>query len=100
MPTDTLTTADVKAEINRQTVLQPGESGWWRVWGSSPQDMRAGDYVLMPDDEFYVQDTYQAKAHPLRYGIVVDGERMTVGALSTVVIFRRGTKNTLSDTCR
>lgn len=88
------TTADVRAEIEAQPVLQPGTEGWWKVYGVSGRHIRPGDYVLVGDDEFFVQDTY-APLNVARHGIVVDGERQTIGTLANVTVLRRGTKSTL-----
>jgi hypothetical protein len=92
-------TVTVRAEVEAQGALQPGTEGWWQVWGAVPGDLEPGDYVLMKDDEFLVQDVFVAKS-PARIGIVVDGERLTLGLLCRVVILRRGTHGTLSRSVR
>lgn len=95
------TTETVKAVIEAQGVLQPGDEGFWPVWGATPQDIRAGDYVITAGgDEFYVQETYRSNAAPLRVGFVVDGEKESIGALCRIAILRPGTKNTLGDYVR
>jgi hypothetical protein len=97
--TTTRGTDEVRAEIEAQPALQPGESGWWKVWGARARDIRPGDYVLTADEEFYVQDTFAAKSI-VRLGIVCDGERSTIGMLCPVVILRPGTHHTLSESAR
>lgn len=97
MPT---TTAQAQAEFEAQPRLQPGEAGWWKVWGASVRDIRAGDLVLYKRDGVvtfaYIQETYESPAAPLRFGFVEDGVRFSLGALVPVVVVRPGTKNTLA----
>jgi len=95
------TTSEVRVEVEAQGPIKKGTQGWWPVWGSSPQDIEPGDYVLVAGgDEFYVQDTYRAKAAPMRVGVVVDGEAQTIGAMCRITILRPGTKSTLSRSVR
>ena len=90
-------------EWTAQAALQPGTAGWWEVWGATPAAIKAGDIVALatpPGEEadiFYVEDVYTAAAAPMRRGLVVNGERVTIGALCTVAgLFRRGTHHTLA----
>lgn len=93
----TETAAQAVAAVNAQPALEAGTAGWWRVWGATPAHIRAGDVVLTGGaDTFYVSDTYRAKAHPVRVGIIVDGACSTLGALCPIAIMRRGTHNTLA----
>lgn len=90
------------AEFLCQSTLQPGEEGWWRVWGASARDIRAGDIVCTKDssdypDVAFVEETFTARSHPIRVGIVVEGQRQTLGALVPILLVRKGTHNTLSD---
>lgn len=91
-------TAELNEVLDAQPRLQPGEEGWWKVWGARPHNVRAGDAVVLDADEgwLYVQETYEPKTAPMRVGWVVDGERMTYGALAPVVVLRRETHNTLA----
>lgn len=96
-------TAEAVAQFEGQGALQPGSEGWWKVWGASVRHIRTGDLVatLSEDGEreldwMLIQDRFGAKAAPLRQGFVVDGERVTLGALAPVVVLRRGTHNTLA----
>lgn len=88
------------AQLEAQGTLKPGEEGWWKVWGAKIHDARKGDLILSNVDgevvPTLVEDTFKAKAYPMRAGIVCDGARCTFGALSTIVLLRRGTKNTLA----
>jgi hypothetical protein len=97
--TTTRGTDEVRAEIEAQPRLEPGTEGWWKVWGARARDIRPGDYVLTSDEEFFVQDVFAAKSIA-RLGIVCDGERSTIGLLCPVVILRRGTRHTLSESAR
>lgn len=94
------TTAEVRAEIEAQGVLQPGEPGWWEVWGASPQDVRTGDYLLFGDgEEMYIQYAERASnGWQVRYQR--DGEWYRMGLGCRLVLLRRGTRHTLSDTVR
>lgn len=67
--------------IEEQSILQPGEPGYWKVWGARPGHIRSGDVVLLaPDGEFeFVEETFTAKASPVRVGLVINGERCTIG---------------------
>jgi len=87
-------------ELEAQGVLNPGEAGWWKVWGASVADVLPGDLVgSKVDGEVtldLVEGTFESKAAPLRVGFVVDGKRVTFGALAPIVLFRRGTGGTLA----
>lgn len=98
---ETLTAAVALAELEAQPRLEPGTPGWWRVWGARVDDIRPGDIVMVKtaNDEvetLFIEDTFPAKSIA-RYGIVVGGERSTLGRLCPIVLVRRGTHNTLSD---
>lgn len=92
----------VHDEIVAQGALKPGEPGWWKIWGASVRDIRPGDAVMDSSEEgFYlVEDMYLAKSSPLRVGIVVNGERMTIGAMTPVIVMRRSTHNILAESVR
>lgn len=94
------TSAEAQAAWEAQERLQPGTPGFWKVWGASVHHVRPGDLVLSKvGDEVQVdlvQDLFPAKAAPCRVGFVVDGERVTIGALVPVIVLRWGTKNTLA----
>lgn len=83
-------------EVEVQPTLQPGEEGWWKVWGATPYHIQAGDIVITSTETFYVEDVYEPKSAPVRVGIVVDGEQSTIGAGCPIRLLRRGTKNTLA----
>lgn len=97
MPT---TTAELTAALEAQDALcplPPGTPGWWRIWGARPCDIRPGDAVCDDSAEGFwlCQDVYLAKNSPLRCGVVIDGARVSLGALSPVVVLRYGTHHTL-----
>jgi hypothetical protein len=99
----TATTAQVRADIEAQPRLAAGEEGWWKVYGASPRDIQAGDFVLTRDDTdgFLVDDVYVNEAwRGIRTGIVVDGERQSIGTYCPIVLLRRGTKATLAGSVR
>lgn len=103
-----MNTQELRAELAAQGTLKPGESGWWKVWGASVCDIRPGDAVGFRSDPVdtdsaewhFVEDTFQAKSWPIRWGIVEDGERYTLGALCPIVLLRKGDRNTLSGSVR
>jgi hypothetical protein len=86
------------ATIEAQGRMEPGTTGYWKVWGARPHNVRPGDVVLLaPGDEFeLVEDTFTAKAAPMRVGLVIDGERLTIGALCPIIVLRHGDHNTLA----
>lgn len=98
-------TAQIRTELETQPTLQPGETGWWKVWGARAQDIRPGDIVVVSTagviDEFQVAD-------PAPYGDGLKdlirrrfrastGELFSVGALQAMTLLRKGTRNTLAD---
>lgn len=90
------------AEFEAQGVLQPGEPGWWKVWGAGFGHVRAGDLFLTrgadgSDEVYLAEDVFEAKAHPIRVGVVIEGERVTWGIMCPLVLLRRGTHNTLRE---
>lgn len=97
----TKTTEEAVAELEAQGVLQPGDEGWWKVWGARPYDIKVGDLVGSNDGDKVVWDlidaTFTAKAAPVRVGLSSDGNQFTIGGGCPVVVLRRGTKNTLAD---
>ena len=92
-----MTTKEAVKELEAQGVLQPGESGWWKVWGANIHSAKVGDLVITKEYEFLIEDVFEAKAHPVRRGFVVDGKRITMGALVPCVVMRQETKNTLDE---
>lgn len=99
---DHLRSATTVALLERMGQLQPGEPGLWKVWGARVADIRPGDVVLddPAGDFFEVEALFEAKAAPLRVGIVVAGERQTLGAMCPVIVLRWGTGHTLADSVR
>jgi len=87
-------------EFEAQGVLQPGEPGWWKVWGASVQDVRAGDIVITRTGTFHVEALFEAKS-VARQGIVVNGQPQTIGRMfGPIVVVRKGTHNTLAGSVR
>lgn len=105
--------------INSQPALQPGQDGYWRVWGASVRDVQAGDIVLLKyaDGEAceYEVDAYAPRGNDhdtvtqafrgvgnLNDQIrprfrATDGELFTIGALQPMALIRKSTHNILSD---
>jgi hypothetical protein len=89
-------------EFETQGKLEAGTEGWWQVWGASPHHIKGGDIILTKGsgddiDTLYVEDTFTAKAAPMRVGIVINGNKETLGALCPIILLRRGTHNTLAE---
>lgn len=86
---------------NQDKGLKPGTWGWWQVWGATPMHIRQGDIVLTVTDNevetLFIEDTFTAKAHPVRVGIVVNGQKQTIGALCNIVLVRRSQHHTLAE---
>lgn len=94
-----LTSAQAWEQAREQGTLQPGEQGWWKVWGASVKDVQAGDILLEKgwQEPTLIHDTFKAKADPIRKGFVsAEGKTFTLGVLVDVVVLRQGTKNTLA----
>lgn len=90
-------------EFEAQDRLQPGQAGWWKVWGARVSDIRIGDIVMCKNGSDgsvmtdYVAGTFTSKAAPLRRGFFDhDGEIFTIGVMAPVVLVRFGTHNTLA----
>lgn len=94
--TEILDTVTVRAEIEAQPVLHPGDHGWWKVYGATTRDILPGDYVLTKaGEEFYVQDTYPREDF-IRVGVVIDGVKSSIGILHPIVLLRKGVRATLA----
>ena len=97
--------AAFEAHAASEARLQPGEQGWWPVWGASLRDVQEGDIIAFKNgDEVetnYVAGLFEAKAAPMRVGLIDQNHsEYTLGALVRIVLWRQGTKNTLSPFCR
>jgi hypothetical protein len=98
-----VSTATVRAAIEAQPVLHPGDEGWWRVYGARPRDIRPGDFVMTPDDldGFLVDDVFVNDAwRGIRTGIVVDGERQSIGTYCPIVLLRQASRAALAESVR
>jgi hypothetical protein len=93
-----MTSTEAWAQAEAQGTLQPGEQGWWKVWGARAANVQPGDLLLLAGQEpTLIADTFTAKAAPMRIGLVsAEGERFTIGALADVIVLRPGTHNTLA----
>ena len=94
------TTAEAVASFEAQGRLEPGQEGWWKVWGAAVRHVQVGDLILTQVDGEpkwdLIVDTFEASAAPLRRGLASDTGRFTLGALAPVIVLRWGTKNTLA----
>lgn len=103
------TTAHAAAHFARQGSLAPGAEGFWKVWGATVNNIRPGDLILTKDISTpakansdntrfdLITDTFDAKASPMRKGLVnAEGDRFTLGALSPVIVLRWDIHNLLA----
>lgn len=88
--------------------IQPGDEGWWKVWGARVNDIREGDMIMLkPKGEEItehvitriVPESGMAKAVWLRF-IDADGEDIRIGRMCAVAVIRKGTHNTLAGSAR
>lgn len=100
--------------LDAQGELEPGTEGWWKVWGASVTDIRAGDLVMA------IRPAYKGRpAEILEFeitdAITPDGgmadqcaprfkttrpephDVIRLGMLMRVAVLRRGTHHTLAD---
>jgi hypothetical protein len=93
--------------------LQPGEQGYWKVWGASPWHMREGDVLVFTDGFFLVTNTPEQNVTVMvweqvqlpenfdqRERQLPEGkpQKVNVGlAYPKVAIMRWGTGNTLAE---
>ena len=79
--------------------LQPGQEGWWKVWGARPLNLRAGDRLVTLEDGELVETNVAATEHrTVMVAITTDtGEKTFIGmANPQAAIFRWGTHHTLA----
>jgi hypothetical protein len=98
--------------LDAQGRMEPGDEGWWKVWGASMQDVRQGDLImagLRKDDgtkevvEHFVREVvYEGGIKDAIWLNFIDlhGEKRGIGMLCPVAIVRRGTHNILSPSAR
>jgi hypothetical protein len=91
--------------------LQPGDPGYWQVWGARAADIRPGDLVMMARGEGDARQFYEfqcAECLPTRPDHLIgdtcqprfrttDGRVLGVGMVQRIKIVRYGTHNTLAD---
>jgi hypothetical protein len=95
----------IATALDAQGILQPGQEGYWQVWGARASDIRHADLVMVKGRDGQVRE--YAVAEPAPWGDIRDiayprfrdesGELFSVGALQPVVVLRRGTRHTLAD---
>jgi hypothetical protein len=80
------------------TRLEPGEEGWWEVWGARPWHLRAGDRLItLEDGELVETDVLQATQAPPRMRLQTPQGVQTIGmGFERCRVFRWGTHNTLA----
>jgi hypothetical protein len=65
--------------LEAQGSLQPGQEGWWKVWGASVRDVQPGDIVMLKyaDDAPGQVHEYEVEAYAPRVSRIVDGRSNT-----------------------
>lgn len=90
----------LKAQLESPVRLQPGEAGYWQVWGANTYVIEVGDIIVTIDnDSNLVYDEVVSFEHqPTRVRIHgADESTFTLGHWFTnFKLFRFGTKNTLA----
>ncbi len=62
--------------FNSQPALQPGEDGYWQVWGASIRDIQPGDLVMLKYSDGET-GMYEVEAYAPREARVIDGRPNT-----------------------
>ena len=90
---------ECKAQMESETRLQPGEEGWWRLWGARTYHIKVGDVIVTLDQPNLLFDEVvelEDKPTHVRYKNQ-DGNWWTMGHGNTKwLLYRKGTKNTLA----
>jgi hypothetical protein len=102
---------DAQRAANGGEPLEPGTPGYWKVWGAMGRDIQPGDLVMVKYRdteeilEFEVQD-FKPYPNDSLIGtlrdrfLATDGRVFSVGKMHShhaIVVFRKGTHNTLAD---
>lgn len=93
--------------LNEQGVLQPGDSGYWKLWGACVMDIETGDLVMCKGasggsfDQFEITEVLSPREGYLtdlcrRRFRDAEGEIFSLGMLCPVIVLRKGTHNMLS----
>jgi hypothetical protein len=92
--------------------LQPGQSGWWPLWGPHALDIASGDRLMTgyKDDDGIIRHNEYEVVELAPWGDLRDscrvrflttaGQYRSVGMLQPMQLLRPGTHNTLSRHCR
>jgi len=96
----------VEAALNAQGILQPGQPGYWKVWGAQASDIRPGDLVMVKYEDTGIREYEVAELAPRGGSNLLDvvrprflstaGDLFTVGALQPVEVLRKDIQNRLA----
>lgn len=93
-------------DYEAQGVLQPGDEGWWQLWGARPMHLQAGDlFCWKPGDGSGSVSPWLEvdRCEPTMFGMKVwtvnevDQRPWSIGDWCIVAVVRRGTHNMLAD---
>lgn len=95
----------VTTALDAQGTLEPGQTGYWRIYGARISDARPGDLLMVkPKDgeiteheiKEIVTESGMLSAMYVRF-IDVTGEDIRIGRLCPVIVLRKGTHHVLAD---
>jgi hypothetical protein len=98
----------VTRALDAQGTLQPGQDGYWRVWGATVGDIQAADLIMVKPKDGEITEHEVAEIVPeegilaAMYLRFIDGigEDVRIGRLCPVVVLRKGTHRTLARSVR
>lgn len=82
-------------EIENQDKLEPGQSGWWPIWGASVLEVQVGDVVVDSSGAYEVYGMLGSTLTQRGFG-TSEGE-IWAGFMAKIKILRRGTGMTLGE---
>ena len=89
--------------LDAQGVLQPGEEGYWKIWGAHARDVQVGDLLMVRWNkadgsheigEYEIAELLDDEVIAPKFR-ATDGRTFRIGALQKIVLLRKGTHHTL-----
>jgi hypothetical protein len=100
----------ITVALAAQDGLQPGQPGYWKVWGALASDIQPGDLVMVKYEDTGTREYEVTAPAPRGDGDLRDlirprfraatGELFHIGALQPVIVLRHGTCHTLAGSVR
>ena len=86
--------------LDAQGVLQPGEKGFWKVWGARIYNIRAGDLLMFKGRDGTTQECQVESVDHTEIVcpkvVATDGREFRLGALMPIILLRQETHNILA----